>query len=100
MGRRGGSTMTDPRSHHPEDDVAAARDGVRRANVRFGAQPPSRPPRDRRSWMRNFVARYGWRAYALPVLVVVTVIAMMTSSATRHTGAHTAKARPAAGSTG
>ncbi len=92
--------MTDPRTHHPEDDVAAARDGVRRAGVRFGAQPPPRLPRDRGSWMRDFVARYGWRAYALPVLVVVTVIAMMTSSATTHTATHTAKARPATGSTG
>ena len=29
--------------------------------------------------LRAFVARYGWRAYALPVLVVLTVVALTTS---------------------
>ena len=80
--------MTDPRAYGPDDDVATARAGVRRAGVRFGAQPPSRPPRDRGSWLRNFVARYGWRAYALPVLAVITVVALMSSSAAgRHDAA-------------
>jgi hypothetical protein len=30
--------------------------------------------------LRRFVDRYGWRAYALPVLAVVTVAALMTTS--------------------
>ena len=30
---------------------------------------------------RRFVRRYGWRAYALPVLVVITVAALMTTHA-------------------
>ena len=29
--------------------------------------------------VRDFVRRYGWRAYALPVLVVVTVVALLTT---------------------
>ena len=28
--------------------------------------------------VREFVRRYGWRAYALPVLVIVTVVALLT----------------------
>jgi hypothetical protein len=32
--------------------------------------------------VREFVRRYGWRAYALPVLLVVTVVALLTT----HTG--------------
>lgn len=30
--------------------------------------------------LRTFVRRYGWRAYALPVLVVVTVLALISTS--------------------
>ena len=29
-----------------------------------------------RNWRRRFVVRYGWRAYALPVLGVVTIVAL------------------------
>ena len=36
------------------------------------------PPR-RRSWLREFVHQYGWRAYALPFLVVITVVALVTA---------------------
>jgi hypothetical protein len=31
--------------------------------------------------LRDFARRYGWRAYALPVLVVITVAALMTAGA-------------------
>jgi Protein of unknown function (DUF3152) len=30
--------------------------------------------------VRDFVRRYGWRAYALPVLLVVTVVALLTAT--------------------
>ena len=30
----------------------------------------------RQSWLGRFVATYGWRAYALPVLAVVTVLVL------------------------
>lgn len=31
----------------------------------------------KQTWLGRFVATYGWRAYAIPVLVVVTVLAML-----------------------
>jgi hypothetical protein len=34
--------------------------------------------------VRTFIHRYGWRAYALPVLVIVTVVALVTTSAPTH----------------
>lgn len=39
--------------------------------------------------LKRFVARHGWRAYALPILVVLTVVAVisMTDAATPSTGA-------------
>jgi Protein of unknown function (DUF3152) len=62
------------------DDVVRARDGVRHAGVTYG------PPRHRRSVLdswRDFTHRYGWRAYAVPVLLVVTVAALMSSPEVR-----------------
>jgi len=32
------------------------------------------------AWGRRFVLRYGWRAYALPILTVITVVALLQSS--------------------
>lgn len=40
-----------------------------------------------RGGIAGFVQRYGWRAYALPVLVVVTVVALMKSTSPSHSGA-------------
>jgi hypothetical protein len=49
---------------------------------RAGGTPPTgpggRPPR-RRSALQRFVARHGWRAYALPILIVLTVVALVTT---------------------
>jgi hypothetical protein len=74
--RHGGSTMT----RDEPDDVARARLGVRNAGVTFG------PPHHRRtvldSW-HDFTTRYGWRAYAVPVLLVVTVAALLSSNGVR-----------------
>jgi len=33
-----------------------------------------------RRGVRTFVRRYGWRAYALPVLTAVTVVVLMTTT--------------------
>lgn len=41
--------------------------------------PPPRRHRER-SAVRRFVHRFGWRAYALPVLVIVTVVALIPMS--------------------
>ncbi len=60
---------TDP---EPDDDVVAARRGA----ASFGSGYPTF-----RESLRDFVRRYGWRAYALPVLVVVTIAALLTARA-------------------
>jgi hypothetical protein len=44
-----------------------------------GRPTAGRPPKTQSRW-RRFVARYGWRAYALPVLVLVSVVALSTTS--------------------
>ncbi len=56
---------------HRDEDVAMARRGA----ATFGGE--YRPGNARRA-LRQFVAQYGWRAYALPLLVVVTVAALVT----------------------
>jgi hypothetical protein len=76
---------TDPRhraavmtTERRTDDVVRARHGVRNADVSYG--PPRGP---RRTWAHtwhDFSQRYGWRAYALPVLVIVTVAALMSTT--------------------
>ena len=60
------------RSDSRSDDVAAARRGV----ATFGGELG---PGGLRTAIRDFVRRYGWRAYALPVLVVITIAALLTA---------------------
>jgi len=48
-----------------------------------------------RRGVRTFVRRYGWRAYALPVLTAVTVVVLMTT--TRPSPSHRAATPPPAG---
>ncbi|MBN9618646.1 MAG: DUF3152 domain-containing protein, partial [Actinobacteria bacterium] len=85
------------------DDVVRARAGVRNARVAYGAGGPHRSDV---GW-RGFVRRYGWLAYALPVLLVVTVVALLTThevgkTSTTNAGGpppvHGASAPPTAGS--
>ena len=40
-------------------------------------RPRRRPPERERSWLRRFVRRYGWRAYAVPILTVATVAVLV-----------------------
>lgn len=67
--------------YDPIDDVAAVRANVRNADAGYGPRNHRRPGRqsmgDR---IRGFVRRYGWRAYALPVLFVLTIAALMTTT--------------------
>lgn len=90
------------------DPIDAPRSRTRAAS---GATRPDRPDRTtvrRRSRLGGFLATYGWRAYAVPSLVVVTVLAVVnlvsgaspsttTSSTTSST---TAAESPAAAPTG
>lgn len=57
-----------------------------RTPARPDAESPARRPRDRRSWLVRFVDDNGWRAYAVPVLVVATVvwIGNVASGSTSH----------------
>ena len=50
------------------------------------------------AWLR-FVGRYGWRAYALPILAVVTVAALVRQPNSGGHPAARAAARPGSGST-
>jgi hypothetical protein len=51
---------------------------ARRRAATFGARPDDPTAFDH---VRAFVRRYGWRAYALPVLAVISVVALMTAGA-------------------
>lgn len=55
------------------------------------AQHTERNRRRFRSQLQGFVSRYGWRAYALPVLAVVTVVALLNAETAN---AHTQVAAP------
>jgi Protein of unknown function (DUF3152) len=51
-----------------------------------------------RRGIRTFVRRYGWRAYAVPVLAVVTVVALMkTTSPSHKTATQPPTGRPTSG---
>ena len=63
------TTVTRPRPAHRQD-VEVAHRGV--ASFGGGGGPGAAET------MREFVRRYGWRAYALPVLLVLTVVALLT----------------------
>ena len=75
----------DRRDRQLAADVARAHAGARRAESPYAPRrpdgtrrPPRRPTPGQR--MRRFTHRHGWRAYALPVLAVVTVVALLTST--------------------
>jgi hypothetical protein len=70
--RRGGATMT-----RDDDDDDVVRAGVRNTRVTYGRHEARFTLNDR--W-RGFVRRYGWRAYAVPALVVVTIAALVTTT--------------------
>jgi hypothetical protein len=75
-------------------DVVRARDGVRHAGVTYGPRARRRGPGD--TW-HDFAARYGWRAYALPLLVIITVAALLT---TNEVSKHAGTRRPANAASG
>ncbi|MCW2494551.1 MAG: hypothetical protein JWQ77_475 [Jatrophihabitans sp.] len=74
----------------PSADIAAARRGV--ATFDAGDEPGVGDA------VRGFTRRYGWRAYALPILVIITIVALMTvkdpSAGERGTSAAPTTAQP------
>jgi hypothetical protein len=65
------------RTLDPERRGAAADAGIARRGVAtFGARPDDPTVTDT---VRGFFRQYGWRAYALPVLVAITVLALVTA---------------------
>lgn len=78
------ATTSDPRRPYRAlcDAAVVANDPVRRSS-----EPASGPS----GAMRRFVARYGWRAYALPALTVITVVVFVVAQSSSST------APPAAG---
>jgi hypothetical protein len=60
-----------------DDDVVRARRAVESAGVTYGPRTSRRTAAD--SW-QDFSHRYGWRAYALPILTVVTIAALLSST--------------------
>ncbi len=84
--RRGATATAD------REDVVRARDALENAEFSYGRRR-RRTLAD--SW-HDFTARYGWRAYALPVLLVLTVVALLTTSqVTKQTAADNQQAAPA-----
>jgi hypothetical protein len=67
----GGALATSDPESRPAD-VAS----VRRSAARFGGRPDDPTFAE---GARRFVRRHGWRAYALPVLVIVTVVALIST---------------------
>ena len=62
-----------------EEDVVGRSDDVnlaRRRAASFGPRPDDPTFVDS---FRTFARRYGWRAYALPILVVITIAALLTT---------------------
>jgi hypothetical protein len=77
-------TETTVRTLDPDADARARADvtSVRRRAASFGGRPDDPTFTDS---LRRFVRTYGWRAYALPVLVVITIVALVS------TGSHAKK---------
>lgn len=71
------------------DDVGV----TRRRAATFGVRPEDPTFADR---LRAFVRRHGWRAYALPLLAVITVVALATATGTSKHPTATGHGGPAA----
>jgi hypothetical protein len=67
--------VPDRRLSAPAEPLAARRDPI-------GPPHGRRPARDTESRVQRFVRRHGWRAYALPLLTVATVFALVDVAAT------------------
>lgn len=73
--------VSHPSAPHRERPIRAA-GSARQAPVRTATPPPAG------RW-RSFTRRYGWRAYALPILVILTILAFITTNSPKVTAALT-----------
>ena len=83
--------MTAERPQNSAEDVVRARAAVRHAGVTYGPRTRRRSVGD--TW-RDFAHRYGWRAYALPVLLVLTLAALLTTNEVARKAASSSVAQP------
>jgi hypothetical protein len=84
-GRRGGGRAPAVRNDWREP-LRAHRDPVAEDLGRPRANRDDHKQFRKQSWLGNFVSTYGWRAYALPILVVITLIVIyqaVTSTGTQ-----------------
>jgi hypothetical protein len=90
--RRGAATLRPPDRSGREYDLSSTRWTFEECD------DDQRRERTLGDSVRGFVDRYGWRAYALPVLAIVTVAALMTTAKPTHTAAApTKRGHPAGG---
>ncbi len=72
-GRRGGSRAPALRNEWREP-LRAQRDPLAEDSGRVRSNRDERRQWRKQSWLGRFISTYGWRAYALPILVVLTAV--------------------------
>lgn len=87
----------DPAGSPSGDRPSLSEDRYRRGARRTGAEPlaaswepAGRRPRRRRRGLKGLVANYGWRVYAVPVLLVLTALVVLDTATPAGTGQDTA----------
>ncbi|MFC6092182.1 DUF3152 domain-containing protein [Saccharothrix sp. BKS2] len=82
-----------PGGSSPGDRPSLSEDRYRRGARRTGAdplaaswEPAGRAPRRRRRGVKGLVANYGWRIYAVPVLLVLTALVVLDTATPGGTG--------------
>ena len=73
-GRRGGGRVPALRNEWREP-LRAQRDPIASDSGRARSNRDDHQHWRKQTWIGRFISTYGWRAYALPVLVVVTIVA-------------------------
>jgi hypothetical protein len=86
QGERGTAPSADDRAPLSEDRY---RRGARRTGAEPLAaswEPAGRKRRKRRRGVKGLIASYGWRIYAIPVLLVLTALVVLDTAAPTNTG--------------
>lgn len=95
-GRRGPSRAPELRSEWREP-LRAQRDPLAEDSGRIRSNRDDRQRWRKQSWLGRFVSTYGWRAYALPILLVVTVLVLYQTITGPQTEAPATAAEPVQG---